>query len=157
MEIKRTSQELLSTYARLRHTAQTLDQSELDNNRQDDYVNITFSQVKPEEGQWGLHGTRQINSHPETVTKQTVDGLISRKTEVKKFAIMEAQFAETNEGPVRHSMDFVDDGRSLRVTESLTRYDEENFLASEQQSYVIYHKSGKMRTLKPKSNGPVNL
>ena len=32
MQMQRTSQELLSTYARLKHTAETLDQSELDHN-----------------------------------------------------------------------------------------------------------------------------
>ena len=150
MEIKRTSGELVSIYTRLKHTAETLDQSELDQNRNDDYVSLTFKQVQPKEGQWGLHGTRQIHSHPETVTKQVVDGLISRKTEVQKFAIAEAQYAETAEaGPVRHQLEFTDDGRTLRVTESLTSYGEDNFLASEEQSYIIYQKSGKMRTLKP--------
>ena len=86
MEIKRSSQELVSIYTRLKHTAETLDQSQLDNNRTEDYVNLTFKQVEPEKGQWGLHGTRQIHSHPETVTNHVVDGLISRKTEVQSSA-----------------------------------------------------------------------
>jgi hypothetical protein len=153
MEIKRTSQELVSIYTRLKHTAETLDQSVLDHNRTEDYVNLTFKQVEPEDGQWGLHGTRQINSHPETVTKQVVDGLISRKTEVRKFSIAEAQYAETAEsGPIRHQIEFTDDGRTLRVTESLTSYGQDNFLASEEQSYIIYQKSGKMRTLNPQKH-----
>ena len=153
MEIKRSSQELVSIYTRLKHTAETLDQSQLDNNRTEDYVNLTFKQVEPEKGQWGLHGTRQIHSHPETVTNHVVDGLISRKTEVQKFSIAEAQYAETPEsGPVRHQIEFTDDGRTLRVTESLTSYREDNFLASEEQSYIIYQKSAKMRTLKPQTH-----
>lgn len=152
MNIQRTSQELLTTYARLKHTAETLDQSELDTNKAEDYVNISFNQVQPKEGEWGLHGTRQINSHPATYTNSVSDGLIGRTTEVKKFNISEVQFGETvDAGRVRHGLEFEDDGRVLRVKESVVSYnDDETFLDTQEQSYLIYHKSGKMRTLEPK-------
>ena len=150
MKIQRTSQELTSIYTRLKHTAETLDQSQLDSNRSEDYVNISFQHTAPEENQWGLHGQRQINSYPETVTKQTSSGLISHKTEVKKFNIAEYQYGDTQDaGPVRHGLEFKDDGKTLRVKESVTSYADDKFLSSEEQSYIIYKKSGKMRTLKP--------
>lgn len=155
MQITRTSQELLTIYNRLRATAETLDQSELDTDRREDYVTITFKQVPPEEGQWELHGTREINSFPSTVSESTTDGLISRKTEITKFNISESQWAHTEEfGHVRHNLLFEDDGRSLKATDLMVSYSKDYFLATQEQVYLINPKSGKMKTLAPKIQPP---
>ena len=156
MRITRTKSELLNTYQRLKHTAETLDQSALDTNKREDYVTVNLERSAGE-GSEQMTGTHTLNSFPSVSTKAENQGLISRSTTIKSFNIEETQFAQTSEGPHQHKMSFTDDGRTLRVTESLTSLAEDSFLASEEQSYIIYQKSGKMRTLKAKSSGPLEL
>lgn len=157
MNVTRTAPELLTTYSRLKHTAQTLDQSELDTDKRDDYVTLTFNRSQGE-GDAEVTGTHMINSYPETQSKSKTNGLISRSTSVTSFNIEESQVADIPEqGLVRHDLAFSDNGRTLRVSESFTSLAEDSFLATEKQEYIIFQKSGKMKTLKPKSSGPVEL
>ena len=157
MNITRTAPELLSTYNRLKHTAETLDKSNLDTDERDDYVTISLNRSEGE-GENKIEGTHTINSFPSTDSKTTVNGLISRTSSVTSFNIEEIQHADTPEqGPVTHKLSFKDDGRTLRVSESITSLDSDTFLASEKQEYIIFQKSGKMKTLKPQSSGPVEL
>ena len=157
MIVKRTAPELLNTYSRLKHTAETLDKTELDTDKRDDYVTVSFHRSEGE-GDEKLTGTHTINSYPSTSTKSNVDGLIARSSSVTSFNIKEIQNADTPEqGEIRHELAFSDNGRTLRVSESITSLESETFLASEKQDYIIYKKSGKMKTLKPQSNGPIEL
>ena len=160
MQILNSPNTLLTRYSALRAEAQALDQSEHDANKDKSYVNLTDISETTDRLGTRHSWIRQINSHPELHTKsEQVDPLISRKSEHKNFSITEAEtygLKKTVDGKevstgTRKSTTYLDDGTTLRVTESVNSYDQDFFLAGMEQTYLISKASGKVRQLKPKA------
>ena len=151
---QRTVQNLTQTYRNMRLAAEAVDQLPKDTDRRDGYVTVEQNYASNDADKWSLDGATTLNSFPKTSSKEvSPDPLISRKTEIKALGIEQREYSEDPElGKIRRDIEFIDDGQTLRATESIISYNDDNFLASSEQSYIIYKKSGKMRTLKPRHN-----
>lgn len=142
----RSKQSLISTYQKILSKAAEVDRTEADEDDRDGYVRTETSTES-----FGVSQHVLLNSYPDRQIKESHIGLISRKTEVTRLVIEEQNTVTHRDGlSQRSSIQFVDDGQTLRVTESVVDYSPENFLDGEEQSYIIYQKSGKMRVLKPR-------